>query len=128
MAGRWVTTSCLPREKLDRFAQELKTIEVVAADYATFSGMGELGEAPNLGEAIQQKIVTSCAGCSRSFKNEYPRLLGRDIGIEVFHLPQFVAKLIDAGKLKSTRPGELGLFTVPLEVNKEVLFELSVSG
>ena len=38
---------------LDRLAWELKTVEGVAADYATFSGMGEPSLASNLGEAIR---------------------------------------------------------------------------
>jgi wyosine [tRNA(Phe)-imidazoG37] synthetase (radical SAM superfamily) len=37
---------------LDRLARELKAIEGIAADYATFSGMGEPSLASNLGEAI----------------------------------------------------------------------------
>jgi wyosine [tRNA(Phe)-imidazoG37] synthetase (radical SAM superfamily) len=38
---------------LDRLARELKTVEGTAADYATFSGMGEPSLASNLGEAIR---------------------------------------------------------------------------
>jgi len=38
---------------LDRLAWELKKVEGVAADYATFSGMGEPSLASNLGEAIR---------------------------------------------------------------------------
>jgi wyosine [tRNA(Phe)-imidazoG37] synthetase (radical SAM superfamily) len=38
---------------LDRLARELKTVEGIAADYATFSGMGEPSLASNLGEAIR---------------------------------------------------------------------------
>lgn len=38
---------------LDRLAWELKTVEGIAADYATFSGMGEPSLASNLGEAIR---------------------------------------------------------------------------
>ena len=38
---------------LDRLAQELKAVEGIAADYATFSGMGEPSLASNLGEAIE---------------------------------------------------------------------------
>jgi wyosine [tRNA(Phe)-imidazoG37] synthetase (radical SAM superfamily) len=38
---------------LDRLALELKTVEGTAADYATFSGMGEPSLASNLGEAIR---------------------------------------------------------------------------
>jgi wyosine [tRNA(Phe)-imidazoG37] synthetase (radical SAM superfamily) len=38
---------------LDRLARELKIVEGTAADYATFSGMGEPSLASNLGEAIR---------------------------------------------------------------------------
>ena len=38
---------------LDRIARELKAVEGIAADYATFSGMGEPSLASNLGEAIR---------------------------------------------------------------------------
>jgi wyosine [tRNA(Phe)-imidazoG37] synthetase (radical SAM superfamily) len=38
---------------LDRLAQELKRAKGIAADYATFSGMGEPTLASNLGEAIR---------------------------------------------------------------------------
>jgi wyosine [tRNA(Phe)-imidazoG37] synthetase (radical SAM superfamily) len=38
---------------LDRLAQELKAVEGVSADYATFSGVGEPSLASNLGEAIE---------------------------------------------------------------------------
>jgi wyosine [tRNA(Phe)-imidazoG37] synthetase (radical SAM superfamily) len=42
---------------LDSLGRELKTAEGIAADYATFSGMGEPSLASNLGEAI--KLVKS---------------------------------------------------------------------
>jgi wyosine [tRNA(Phe)-imidazoG37] synthetase (radical SAM superfamily) len=38
---------------LDRLTMELETVKGVAADYATFSGMGEPSLASNLGEAIR---------------------------------------------------------------------------
>jgi len=38
---------------LDRLGRELKTVEGIAADYTTFSGMGEPSLASNLGEAIR---------------------------------------------------------------------------
>ncbi|MCL5734231.1 MAG: (Fe-S)-binding protein [Actinobacteria bacterium] len=48
-------------------------------------------------------LVTNCAGCFRSFRNEYPQLLGRDIGIEVVHFSQYLARLIEEGKLTFTQ-------------------------
>jgi len=53
--GRTVYPEVERREfvNLDRLAQELKTLNSVAADYATFSGVGEPSLASNLGEAIE---------------------------------------------------------------------------
>lgn len=52
-------------------------------------------------------LVTNCAGCYRAFKNEYPRLLGEDIGIEILHFSQFLSRLINEGKLTFSRPREM---------------------
>lgn len=60
-----------------------------------------------LRELEVQTLVTNCAGCYRSFNNEYPKLLGEDIGIEVLHFSQFLSKLIDQGKLTFSRPREM---------------------
>ena len=53
--GRTVNPEVERREfvSLDRLAQELTAVKGVAADYATFSGMGEPSLASNLGEAIR---------------------------------------------------------------------------
>ena len=50
-----------------------------------------------------KKIVTACAGCYRTFVEEYPEMLGEsfeDMGIEVVHVAQLLAELLDKGKLK----------------------------
>jgi len=60
----------------------------------------------NLRQPRVKTILTTCAGCYRAFKNEYPRLLGEDIGIEVFHLPQFLSQLIDQGQAAFSRSEE----------------------
>ncbi len=53
--GRTVHPEIERREfvSLDRLSRELKSVEGVAADYATFSGVGEPSLASNLGEAIR---------------------------------------------------------------------------
>ena len=43
-----------------------------------------------------KKIVTACPHCLNSIKNEYPQLGGE---YEVFHHSQFIAKLVDEGRL-----------------------------
>ncbi|MGH9755841.1 MAG: heterodisulfide reductase-related iron-sulfur binding cluster, partial [Blastocatellia bacterium] len=44
-----------------------------------------------------KKIVTSCPHCFNTFRNEYPQFGG---GYEVYHHSEFLAKLVDEGKLK----------------------------
>jgi heterodisulfide reductase subunit D len=44
-------------------------------------------------------VITSCAGCYRTIKQDYPKYIG-DLGFEVLHTPEFVLKFIDGGKLR----------------------------
>lgn len=48
-----------------------------------------------------KKIVTSCPHCFNTFRNEYPQFGG---SYEVFHHSEFLAKLVDEGKLAATTP------------------------
>ncbi|MHA1378599.1 MAG: (Fe-S)-binding protein [Candidatus Helarchaeota archaeon] len=45
-------------------------------------------------------IITSCPGCYSTLKEDYPRLLGKETGIEVLHISELFAKLIDEKKLR----------------------------
>jgi heterodisulfide reductase subunit D len=54
-----------------------------------------------IAEAGASRIITSCAGCFRTFKADYPKLLGK-IDFEVLHITQYLAELIDQGKLRFT--------------------------
>jgi len=47
-----------------------------------------------------KRVVTSCAGCYRCFKEEYPKLLGEGFKIDVIHTSELLAELIDAGKIE----------------------------
>ena len=72
-----------------------------------------------LRELKVKTLVTSCAGCYRAFHNEYPRVLGEDIGIEVLHFPQFLSRLIDQGKLRFGRPQEMAItYHDPCEIGR----------
>jgi len=48
-------------------------------------------------------LVTSCAGCYRTFVQEYPRLVG-DLGVQVYHTSQLFTKLLKEGKLRFNNP------------------------
>jgi Fe-S oxidoreductase/nitrate reductase gamma subunit len=50
-----------------------------------------------------KKIVTSCPHCFNTLGNEYPQWGGR---YEVYHHSQFLARLVDEGKLDAPSPGE----------------------
>jgi Fe-S oxidoreductase len=50
-----------------------------------------------------KKIVTSCPHCFNTLRNEYPQWGGR---YEVFHHSQFLARLVDEGKLAAPSPGD----------------------
>jgi heterodisulfide reductase subunit D len=44
-------------------------------------------------------VVTSCAGCYRTIKQDYPKYVG-DLGFEVLHTPEFLLKYLKSGKIK----------------------------
>lgn len=47
-----------------------------------------------------KRIVTACAGCYRAFKIVYPRILGDKWDLEVLHISELVAELLEQNKLK----------------------------
>jgi Fe-S oxidoreductase len=50
-----------------------------------------------------KKIVTHCPHCFNTMKNEYPQFRGN---YEVVHHSEFIADLVEQGKLKATKPLE----------------------
>ena len=57
-------------------------------------------------EAIKKKsikkLIFSCAGCYRTFKEDYPKIVG-DMDFELLHITQFLDQLLKEGKLKLTK-------------------------
>jgi heterodisulfide reductase subunit D len=47
-----------------------------------------------------EKIITSCAGCYRTWKETYPNKFGLEHGIEIMHLPEFLLEKLNSGELK----------------------------
>jgi heterodisulfide reductase subunit D len=47
-------------------------------------------------------MVTACAGCFNTIKNDYPKLTGKP-SFKIFHLTEFLDKLIKDGRLKFTK-------------------------
>ena len=55
-------------------------------------------------EAIKKmgakKVLFACAGCFRTAKIDWPRLLGEELPFEVVHITEFLEDLIKQGKIK----------------------------
>ncbi|MHA1918082.1 MAG: (Fe-S)-binding protein [Candidatus Ranarchaeia archaeon] len=47
-----------------------------------------------------KRIITGCPGCYKSFKFEYPKIIGKDFDIEVLHTVEWMEKMISEGKIK----------------------------
>jgi heterodisulfide reductase subunit D len=51
-----------------------------------------------------KRIVTACPECARTLKLDYPEF-GYDLGVEVLHVSQWLARAMDAGRLSLGSPG-----------------------
>jgi heterodisulfide reductase subunit D len=45
------------------------------------------------------RIVTTCTGCYRMWKQDYPRITGKSVPFEVLHSTQVIASLIERGAI-----------------------------
>ncbi len=50
-----------------------------------------------------KKIIFSCAGCYRTFKEDYPKILKQDLGIEVLHVTEYLSNLLKDGAITITK-------------------------
>ena len=51
-------------------------------------------------ETGAKKVVTTCPGCYMALKSDYPEITGKDLGFEISHMSEFLAELVDSGKLE----------------------------
>jgi heterodisulfide reductase subunit D len=78
-----------------------------------------------------KKVIASCAGCYRTFIQEYPKLLGEEYTVDATHIVKVLADLIDQGKVKFTKkikqtvvyhdPCELGRDTETYDEPRKIL-------
>ena len=78
-----------------------------------------------------KKVIASCAGCYRTFIQEYPKLLGEEYTVDAVHIVQLLAEMIDQGKVKFTKkikqkavyhdPCELGRDTQTYDEPRKIL-------
>jgi heterodisulfide reductase subunit D len=62
--------------------------------------------APHNVEAMERNgwktMVSACAGCFNTIKNDYPKLVGKP-SFDVFHITEYLDKLVKDGRLKFTK-------------------------
>ena len=51
-----------------------------------------------------KKVVFSCPGCYRMFKQEYPKVLGRSLKFATVHVAELVDEYLKAGKIEMKEP------------------------
>jgi len=102
--------------------------------------------AASLAEKGVKKLITTCPGCYRAFKLDYPNELGVETGVDTVHSSEFLLNLIKEGDLKLSKkvprrltyhdPCHLGrhmkVYEPPREVLRRIpgveLVEMSRSG
>ncbi|MEM2970725.1 MAG: (Fe-S)-binding protein, partial [Candidatus Bathyarchaeia archaeon] len=67
--------------------------------------------AEELKKAGAKRVLTSCAGCYRTFKIDYPEILGSSWDFEVLHTVEFIENLM-----------EKGLFEIRRKLNMKVTY------
>lgn len=63
-----------------------------------------------------QRVVFSCAGCYRTFKLDYPKLLGQELPFETVHLAEFAAPLVEEGSISFDKPVDIDNKPVDMKV------------
>lgn len=83
-----------------------------------------------------KRVVFSCPGCYRMFKQKYPSILGRPLNFSVLHITELVNNYLQSGKIifkKGTEkityhdPCELSRLLGVIDPPRSVLSELSTS-
>jgi len=64
-----------------------------------FVGLGEELAKENV-EMLKdaEEVVFSCAGCYKTFKEDYPKIVG-DLPFKIYHITEYIEKLLKEGKL-----------------------------
>ena len=68
-----------------------------------------------------KRVIASCAGCYRTFIQEYPKLLGEEYTVDAVHIVQLLAEMIDQGKVKFTKKiKQKAVYHDPCELGREM--------
>jgi len=53
-----------------------------------------------------KNVVIHCAGCYKTFVEDYPEILGKELPFKVYHATEMFLDLVNQGKLQLTKPVE----------------------
>jgi heterodisulfide reductase subunit D len=68
-----------------------------------------------------KKVIASCAGCYRTFIQEYPKLIGEECTVDATHIVKVLADLIEQGKVKFTKKiKQKVVYHDPCELGREM--------
>lgn len=125
---------CLSREKLQRIPDTTeKILEKTGTNYRTLDNEGCCGSVllrtgfyddalqvmnDTLHDIKGEKVLVSCAGCYRTFKHDYPEILGEDI--DVIHTSHLFHELIREGKIKPSATQEKVTYHDPCHLGRHM--------
>lgn len=68
-----------------------------------------------------KRVITSCPGCARCFKMEYPKLMGDEFKVNVVHIVELLPEFIETGKIKLDKEvREKIVYHDPCELGREM--------
>ncbi|MCC7560307.1 MAG: (Fe-S)-binding protein [Methanobacterium sp.] len=125
---------CLSREKMPEIPDTTeKILEKTGTDYRTLDNEGCCGSVllrtgfyddalqvmkDTLKDIRGEKILVSCAGCYRTFKYDYPDILGEDV--DVIHTSHLFYDLIKEGKIKPAATQEKVTYHDPCHLGRHI--------
>jgi len=63
-------------------------------------------------------VVFPCPGCLKTFREDYPRLLGRPLGFRTLHVTEFLAERIGAGALRLQKRSRIVAYHDPCTLGR----------
>ena len=125
---------CLSREKLKKIPYTTeKLLKIAGIPYQILDNEGCCGSillrtgfyddalqimAETVKELKGEKVLVSCAGCYRTFKQDYPEILGENI--DVIHTSHLFLELIKEGKIRPSATQEEVTYHDPCHLGRHM--------
>jgi Fe-S oxidoreductase len=65
-----------------------------------------------------KEMVVTCPGCYRMWKEEYPRLTGQELGINVLHSTELIVRLLSKGMVRFEKMGQRITYHDPCDLGR----------